>query len=219
MKKTLIALMALAGIASADATALTGADFNSALTLELERVNYDVATWDSTYHLTCEMNSGIPYDANGAIITLSAGYYLVSQAHSYFGLNTVPNNSLTTDTGSFTFTASESNVYTYTSTTNGEKIVTWARNSENSNAGTRSLGNLLTLNLVYNGKDTVFSINYGGSDITDTFVWTDYQLDLSQVELASGAGLKSMSVLIPEPATATLSLLALCGLAARRRRK
>ena len=43
---------------------------------------------------------------------------------------------------------------------------------------------------------------------------------VADIRGTSGASIKGLSLLaIPEPATATLSLLALCGLAARRRRK
>ena len=85
-------------------------------------------------------------------------------------------------------------------------------------------GSTLTINC--NGQSTTVSMKFNGS-ITSTINLTDVCLDLTDIELSSSTvslasgtlALNGTTYTIPEPATATLSLLALAGLAARRRRK
>ena len=59
------------------------------------------------------------------------------------------------------------------------------------------------------------NLNY---TITTNYVVQGLELDASKFNISNN-GISSVNVVVPEPATATLSLLALAGLAARRRRK
>ena len=59
------------------------------------------------------------------------------------------------------------------------------------------------------------NLNY---TVTTNYVVQGFKLDASKFNISDN-GIASMSVVVPEPTTATLSLLALAGLAARRRRK
>ena len=225
MKKTLIALMALAGVAAAGDYAQ---DVINALNEQLTSSGYTVEG-DYTYTLSMYMTGGIPYTGGNGYYTLQLddSYYLISQNHSHWGLSDQQRD-LTTDTDSFTF-AKDGNTYTYTSA-EGEYIYTWTRNEGNTNSGERPIGSPagVSITLSYDGSDTILSVKANGSDITDNFVLKGTEIDLSKLVInttansGKGPDVGSYSVgiqSIPEPTTATLSLLALAGLAARRRRK
>ena len=173
------------------------------------------------------MTGGIPYTGGNGYYTLKLddSYYLISENHNYWGLSD-KQTELTTDTNSFTLAIS-GNTYTYTSA-EGEYIYTWSRNAGNTDSGKRPLGTPVYITLTYDGSDSIISVKSSGSDITDTFVLKGTEIDLSEVVInttsnqGKGPDVSSYSISIqsiPEPTTATLSLLALAGLAARRRRK
>lgn len=68
-------------------------------------------------------------------------------------------------------------------------------------------------NFTYDGSVTGFSMNAASGLVTDAYVGTGAWTEAQLTDLGT-----SVIRLIPEPATATLSLLALAGLAARRHR-
>ena len=73
--------------------------------------------------------------------------------------------------------------------------------------------------LVMNGTtyDSTARVAYNPVDLEEVFAFDDLQEDKYQLHYSGGELFATLSV--PEPATATLSLLALAGLCARRRRK
>ena len=225
MKKTLIALLALAGVACG---ATTGADLTKAWQDALTDANYTV-DGDFTYSIDFTLTGNIPYyDGNGYaqltgnILTLADDYYLVSQTHTFWGLNSSVSNNITAQ--GYTFSKNgDSTLYTYTGNGDGVRPITWARNSNNSSSAERTLGGALSVNVAYDGENTSITLSYGGSAITDKFVITNAELDATKFVLYNGATVSSSNISVtpsvPEPATATLSLLALAGLAARRRRR
>ena len=223
MKKTLIALMALAGVAMGANT--TGADLQTLLTTVLTKSGYTVAG-KFAYTLSFTMVENIPYhgSTNGNyIMKLEDSYYLQSYNHEKWGLG-AGENSVTGDTNSYTFTKNTAGTeYTYTSK-EGSLIYTWARNAANSQDENRSYGNpaAVSVKLESDGTDSILTLSYNGTNIDDIFVFKGKEFDLAAIGIASKPGLSNASITIksiPEPTTATLSLLALAGLAARRRRK
>lgn len=74
-----------------------------------------------------------------------------------------------------------------------------------------------------NREFNIFSVENGEIDFADVnFTFTDGEQYKSGIISATGGTISvtgSQIIAVPEPTTATLSLLALCGLAARRRRK
>ncbi len=227
--------MALAGVACGADT--TGKSVTEAWKKALTDANYTV-DGDFTYSIDFTLTGNIPYfdsssgaaKLTGNILTLADDYYLVSQGHAYWGLNSSVSNNVTAQ--GYTFSKNEaSTLYTYTGNGDGVRPITWTRNSDNSNSATRSLNGEFSVNVAYDGKNTSITLSYGGSDITDKFVITNAELDATKFVLYDGATVSSSNISVaeipttpgipsvPEPATATLSLLALAGLAARRRRK
>ena len=85
----------------------------------------------------------------------------------------------------------------------------------------------LTTTVEWNTTKSQFvaSLSYGKTSLTSYDLGTSYTLDKLVFSLDGGnstqtvSGVSVSANLVPEPATATLSLLALAGLAARRRRK
>ncbi|MBR3902773.1 MAG: PEP-CTERM sorting domain-containing protein [Akkermansia sp.] len=217
MKKTLIALMALAGVAAA--TDLTGEKFNEALQQALADASY---TLGNAFEITTQL-SGIG-NLNSGIVTLADNYYIVNQSHSYWGLNSADSNNLTGNSA-WTLEVTD-NTYTYTST-EGELPILWTQNSTGTGSAMRTVGSALGVTIASDGTDSFITLTYTGSDITDVFVLKGSVLDASEIAFKNNIGSVSSATLtlngqtyaIPEPATATLSLLALAGLAARRRRK
>ncbi len=198
MKKTIIALMALAGVAAAtpaeDVTnAILGSGYQAgdAFTLTF--------TIDST-----SFNGYI----TAPVITLASGWNINSQAGTYLGFSD------TTDSVDGSLTTSEA---------------TYSSSNKNEVQGTISVGdkgwfykvdglNTLTFTIT----ESTLSMTKGTTDVATLDI--DGGLTASNITIGSNiTGISGLSFTttpaVPEPTTATLSLLALAGLAARRRRK
>lgn len=199
--------MALTGVASAG----TGAEFNEELQQALTDASY---TLGAPFSITAELSS--IQNQNKGFITLADNYYIVNQIHSYWGLNNIDSNNLTNN-GEWTLAVS-GNVYTYTSTDNTLPIL-WAQNAEGTGAATRTVGSWIGVEIASDGTDSSVTLTYAGSDITDVFILKGTALDASKIAFQDNIGSVTNTRIVPEPTTATLSLLALAGLAARRRRK
>ena len=209
MKKTLIALMALAGVAAAE----TGAELNTRLQQALNDANY---TLGDTFTIVTKM-AGIGNLSKG-IVTLADDYYIVNQDHQYWGLNTQDNNTLTNN-GAWTLSVS-GNDYTYTST-EGTLPILWAQNAAGTGSATRTVGSWIGVEISSDGTDSTVKLSYAGANIVDKFILKGTALDASKISFKDDiSDVQSATItVVPEPTTATLSLLALAGLAARRRRK
>ncbi len=218
MKKTLIALMALASSAFAldpVTQALTLENFNSTLT--------QISTWNATdYTLTLTID-GADYDGYGSgfMVKFADDWGVFTQASSYVAME----NTGTNDRGWVTPTTTEGTTFTWTAT-DETKLDSWVSKTPTGGNGQPGVaGMTITLDV-----DTTGSvITLGMTNGTTSIIETGYVVKLADVKLLDGSatgsnqgvtGISNASITyIPEPATATLSLLALAGLAARRRRK
>ena len=255
MKKTIIALMALAGVAAAD-TVITGAD----LTWDVSAPNKDCTTVNSG-NLTY---SGGGWWVNGPTGTLTQSITLglnqvlefsyscdFSSSNSVLTLALANNNGAvvmgktygnevrlgtTTDTGdavargyafgSTNNSGAVANIESYTALKDGA-----GENANNVafvvNSGNTVNTNDVTFTVAYNTTLSQFvgTLAYDGYtakiDLGETFsvnaITATFDGDSSFVGHVNDIQLKVTT--IPEPTTATLSLLALAGLAARRRRR
>lgn len=236
MKKTLIALMALAGIAQA-------ADY------ELEKVwtlNFG-SEYTNGYELTGTMAStGKFWDVDGNTVTggvTTAGNHRVHMAGGNYG-NWADNFQF-----SITLTLGDP-----ISASNGWPVVaeiagngTALRFGPYTNDGnyvaidgslnpdskssdmnfTLEAGNTYTLTLTKIGNNLTLGVD--GKDVAFGYFDSAVSGNITDIALGGNTGGNyrinetvhsvSMSKIVPEPATATLSLLALAGLAARRRRR
>ena len=249
MKKTIIALMALAGVAAAAETVTlapltetegwshislrdraTWTQDATAGTLTLNNSNWGQAV--STYNLATDLGGELTFSVDIARGSVSAGFsfvligtekaltlgtkdytngtlfYGVSDnvsADSYY-LNTAWDKGIAVGSTELLSAAFNYNsVTSLTGTTsvddNGDTILTLTAASTSASGDATA-----TINL---GKDFVLDkiMLCGDGDNNASGIWTVSNLSVTGTPV------------VPEPATATLSLLALAGLAARRRRK
>ena len=224
MKKTIITLIALAGVAlgAEEVTkSLTLSNFNT----ELDAIS---ALKPSEYTLTLTFG---PTDFDGYtsnfILKLADNWGVFSQAGTYIAMD----NSSTDDRSWVTPTSTSGSTYTWTSTgtTTDSLLDSWvSKDSNGNNANPGVNGMTFTLDVTSSGS----TITLGMTNGTTSVIETGYVVNLANVELQDGSadggnqGVTSISnasitytPTVPEPATATLSLLALAGLAVRRRRK
>ena len=227
MKKTLIALMALAGVASA--TEYTDEFFNEwyqevvISTGYTQGMDYSLSLTLGEYDKSCH-SGGVGYHS-GILLDLSTGesanstWGIFTQAGQYLAFDDNGTNDrpgLTTVEGT---SYASSNTSTATGTVN-QGTEGWFYSLGGAN---KQVGVTITVSRT-DGVDSVV-INKGDLNIanftiagTDALNAAEYTLNrfgvTDAIFVANGHGM-----LIPEPATATLSLLALAGLAARRRRR
>ena len=223
MKKTLIALMAMAGSAFAlepVTQALTFENFNSTLT--------QISTWNATEYTLTLTITGTDFDnwhnsKNINILTLGDNRGIFTQAGQYIAVR----NDNSTDTSWVAPTETEGTTFTWVSDDAENLVHTWvSRTPEGGTGGTPGAAGLsITLDVTKSGS----TITLGMANDTTAIIKTAYVVNLADVSLIDGSasgnnqgvtGISNASITyIPEPATATLSLLALAGLAARRRRR
>ena len=230
MKKTLITLLSLAGVAMA------GVEGDWTGTISWAANENPIFTWNES----AAMNAPVSVEQ----LTSSVGYFDPTEKTGY----NIPVGTYTPNTN-----VGEGNPWSLTLTINNTTADTLYISYINLEAFTFSGGALWqqngrTVTLTLNSKDEVvgtadFTVagNQGGtsSTLTNVFINTaganlklgaNESVTLSVTASCAAAsatygtyvGMKGMTVgtsYIPEPATATLSLLALAGLAARRRRK
>ena len=215
MKKTLITLMALAGVAIANDT---GTQFNTALTESITLSNY---TFGDAFTIELELYVKNAMDSNTGFIQFASNGWIANQAHSYFGINTSDSNNITEVSGAYTKVI-DGNNYTYTATSISPL---WCQNTTLN--GSESRGSVwsnednLGVTIATDGVDSWITLTYDEtSSIIDTWKFTGVVLNAKDIKLDTNLSVVSSNInLVPEPTTATLSLLALAGLAARRRRK
>lgn len=239
MKKTLVALLALSGVASAT-TVITFGGIDA---------EYSFVTDAYTLHGNGS-SSGLSEtltDGHSFTLTGSGGNFWSTSANGTIAgtwSNTAALNDLNTTLG-VTYTAADFS--------SGSKMYAIADGNNNSNSvltfnfSEAVVGNSITMyamvtarasalnGFTVSGLDnqTVTYATNGEDGFTDTAVFSANSRELTMVKITgviteadlvltptgNKSGFQSVAYqIIPEPATATLSLLALCGLAARRRR-
>lgn len=238
MKKTLIALMALAGIATAtdtDTTPITlSAGFTSSITAQCpENASYAVTInslktgendlgnkaggsyFSDALRPNLNMNTGNAWTLNftlennsNSAITLSS---VVFDSFIFNGSGAQHSADQETRQAQFTLTDASSNVL-------GTTDVTFCKpNSAPEGSESNAIWNTdmdagITLSSAVElaaGESIQFNLTVGRGNLTNPGAFVGLK----------GVTFTGETVLIPEPTTATLSLLALAGLAARRRRK
>ena len=222
MKKTIITLLALAGVAGAESLTLTtgikydGVLYDGYTNPEIEGLDYTYTDWQS---------SDLQDDT---VFTITVGelYNADSITSSTFTLDSV---TMKVQPNGWGMGGQREVILTL-----GEKTVTKDYNHDANSAGYFTIDSIGWTDLT---KDSVltFTVKKGiGGDQWSSYentniplasttngTWSGVSL-LSIGSVTNGAPLVSLGITtapIPEPATATLSLLALAGLAARRRRK
>ncbi len=241
MKKTIIALMALAGVALGDTTLL---DMNFT-TLTGNTNENTPAGWTAGQYNGTGNTPYYSFGENGAVVGqswkqnfLTTSLDIASQGE-YTITFTLYNNG--EDTGNMFFLSSDtysivmgnsynSNSEIYVGTLSeavGRDFVCFQTNTKinptvlDNTTGLNVSGNITYTLTMLDGNMTISARDWsttieGMDDVTFT------KLGFLTDGATDGAGVKNITVttpVVPEPATATLSLLALAGLAARRRRK
>ena len=203
MKKTLIALMALAGVAMADEHLAIIAEFTQA---PVQAGNF----WSGDYELTFTLAEDYTLQHGGALV----GFYRGSAVNDNYGYNAI---TLGGTNDALTLTVGRGRVQNTLNNATGIGANTTVAYQDNVTFTTA----------IEKGVTYTLSVTGGDQAMTPTLSWTTAD-GIQSEKLASYNGNMNgnaaltyavNTVMIPEPATATLSLLALAGLAARRRRK
>ena len=205
MKKTLIALMALAGVAmgAVEDHLAIDAEFTTPPT---QAGNF----WAGSYVLTFTLADDYTLEHGGAVV----GFYRGSATNDTYGYNAI---TLGGTNDALTLTIGRGRVNNTLDGGNGIGVNTTVSYQDNVTFNTT----------IQKGVTYTLSVTGGDQTMTPTLSWTDAELGAQTVTAASYNGNMNGQAtivyavnkeMIPEPATATLSLLALAGLAARRRR-
>ena len=252
MKKTLITLLALAGVAGADTVSIAPLTSSEGWSVghqnEKKSTNAVLDTTAATLTLT-----NADWSRGYGVYTLADAITLTNETDRLtvsFTINTTNLNSLVTGTlvgsgkaitlghGSYNDSGNGGNgiqsgistdttgvFYNMQTENTGGVFVTPDKKVNNSFTENTPL--TLTTTVEWNTTKSQFvaSLSYGKTSLTSYDLGTSYTLDKLVFSLDGGdstetvSGVSVSANLVPEPATATLSLLALAGLAARRRRK
>ena len=230
MKKTLIAILALGCIAMAEEdpniveiTSTSGSNFNTDWSTTLQSSGWEKG---DSYVLTLYVTGGL---GTGGVMKLDDSCYLVTQngaqANVYFGLNSSNSNSFADGWNNNWTTGYDSESLTLTRTATTYPAASWTMNDAGSSSATRAWGNTWAITITGDSEQTIIEYMYNDANTrTDRFVLSK-DFDLSKFSFTntgavlSGDGVLMVTKAVPEPATGSLSLLALAGLCARRRRK
>ena len=234
MKKTIIALLTLSGVAFA--ADFTNDEFGTWYTNAISDTLYQAGD-DYTLTFTLgawpqatDSDAGNVGYRSGMIITLTSAknWGLFTQAGQYLAFD----DSDTNDRGSLVTSSG-----TYASSNTSEATGSVAQGGEGWFYTLGSAGNQegVTFSIARANMVDTITITKGATKIANFTITGDSALDASTYEMPDiytnngksfGFDVKSatftangVTATIPEPTTATLSLLALAGLAARRRRK
>ena len=228
MKKTIITLMALAGVAAAETLTLTPAISSLESANKAVWAGENLTSWEISFDLLDKA-----FKANAPATTDSSAYS--NSVSVLFGTSTSSGGAGyllgVTNTGALTlFTHKNNTTFTYeifdtvqvVSSTTDKTSVSLSFVAD-VNAESEVVGGTFTVKA--GTESAVYSVtaNLGATTLTGcdengnggARLWTNGgEEQFSNIKLA-----QLSNNVVPEPATATLSLLALAGLAARRRRK
>ena len=234
MKKTLIALMALAGVAMG---APTAQQFKNSMQDAITLSGYQAGVAFSL-SFTIADSSAIDPKYSATMLELASGWGIFTQGGAYIAME----NTAVNDRGWVSPTERDTDTKTFTWTsTDATLLDSWVSLQPNGSTGGQpgianlgvdinvtSAGSVITLTMA-SGVTAIIEtayvikandIQYGSSLLSQAYGNVD---NVKQIFNMADGGTVTMGgvsyAIIPEPATATLSLLALAGLAARRRRK
>lgn len=252
MKKTLITLLALAGVAGADTVSIAPLTSSEGWSVGHQNANKSTnAVLDTTAATLTLTNAD--WSRGYGVYTLADAITLTNETDRLtvsFTINTTNLNSLVTGTlvgsgkaitlghGSYNDSGNGGNgiqsgistdttgvFYNMQNSNTGGVFVTPDKKVNNSFTANTPLTLTTTVEWDTTKSQFVASLSYGKTSLTSYDLGTSYTLDKLVFSLDGGdstetvSGVSVSANLVPEPATATLSLLALAGLAARRRRK
>ncbi len=238
MKKTLITLLALCGVAVAE-------DYHGSLTTDLTKaITSSGYTAGDDFTMSVQLQYWLGNEATRQTsLTLGDTFHIVAQktgswSNVYLGFT--PSSTNGTDPGAINLTRSTSgkiDSYSFTATesvTGPDGWITRAGNTVDGATQTwQFLGSTLTLTYTAETQTTVLDFDFttivddAQNSISrptdrDHLIVTvkGIEMDANDISFANNVTGRNVAfAVIPEPTTATLSLLALAGLAARRRRK
>ena len=245
MKKTIITLLALAGVAAAE-------DYHGSLDTDLTKaITSSGYTAGDDFTMSVQLQYWLSNATRQTSLTLGDTFHIVAQktgswSNVYLGFT--PSSTDGTDPGAVNLTRSTSgntDSYTFTATATAKGPDGWitrAANTVNAETGEvtwgatqtwQFLGATLTLSYTAETKTSVLDFDFStivddaANSIErptdrDNLIVTvkGIEIDAKDISFASDVTGRNVSfTVVPEPTTATLSLLALAGLAARRRRK
>ena len=208
--------MALAGVAAAD----TAAEAQSTLESLISASEY-ITGESFTFSVTLDdASNGSTY-----CITLGGGYGVFIHQQKYFSLSNSTgnaawyNSSVTVNEDgtatSLEIDAPSSTWFSYTIGNKTDEGYQISQAWENIDGATVTIG--------YDSKETETTITFAKDGVSNSLVVGNYSLNASDIAISDSPSFTNVSFTytpaVPEPTTATLSLLALAGLAARRRRK
>ncbi len=216
MKKTLITLAALAMASVASAADVTSSTGFFAGEDSTTMSNLSVGTYAESYEFTFTLECSLSAD------TLVAAYWHGSHTDNGAHAFVIDSETMTLKVGLGSFGS------TIGSINNREDLNTWTWTSYADDASAYSRVGTFDTTLTVGTTYTVSLTSNTAKKQTATLSWIDAdnvaqtataQYDGRMNGDASWAGSGVVTKVVPEPTTATLSLLALAGLAARRRRK
>lgn len=237
MKKTLITLLALCGVAAAE-------DYHGSLNTDLTKaITSSGYTVGDDFTMSVQLQYWLSDAATRQTsLTLGDTFHIVAQktgswSNVYIGFT--PSSTNGTDPGAINLTRSKSgkiDSYSFTATesvTGPDGWITRAGDTVNGSTQTwQFLGSTLTLTYTAETQTTVLDfdfttiVNDAQNSISrptdrDHLIVTvkGIEMDAKDISFANNVTGRNVAFTVPEPTTATLSLLALAGLAARRRRR
>ena len=218
MKKTIIALMALAGIASGEAATTITAEFS------------DLPRWAKNFHsddysLTFTLSGDFTLENSGTVL---AAYWGTEAMTSTWGANGIvlsngTNGALTLTVGRGKLTGLDGTGWEDYAVTTSTSFTFAGDKAANGNPSSAVFTDAIQLGVTY-----TLSVTGGEHAMTPTLSWSGGEIKgVTFTGNMAGNPPEGKNIIasvnpgkvIPEPTTATLSLLALAGLAARRRRK
>ena len=218
MKKTLIALMALAGVAMAETASTVTAEFTD---LPRWAANF----YSDNYTLTFTLSEDFTLQNSGTVL---AAYWGTDATTSQWGANAIvlsngSDGALTLTVGRGKMVNPDGTEWENYSVTTGTTFTFSGDSASNGNPSTAVFTDAIQLGVTYTlsvtGAEHAMSptLSWGEESLTGT-TFTGNMAG-NPPEGKNIIASVNPGYIIPEPATATLSLLALAGLAARRRRR
>lgn len=237
MKKTIITLLALAGVAAAE-------DYHGSLDTDLTKaITSSGYTAGDDFTMSVQLQYWLSNATRQTSLTLGDTFHIVAQktgswSNVYLGFT--PSSTNGTDPGAINLTRSTSgkiDSYSFTATESVTGPDGWITRTGNTVGGTTQTWQFLgsTLTLTYTAETQTTVLDFDFTTIVDDAQNQIYrptdrdhlivtvkgiEMDANDISFAKDVTGRNVAfAVVPEPTTATLSLLALAGLAARRRRK